>query len=77
MAKADTAAPAQGAAQDAGSAPASLPLTLTDFCLRLSESLRRPELIGAFEFHERTAGRLKATAEEFQARFDEFTNKPA
>lgn len=76
MAKADTAAPVQ-AAQDTGDVPASLPLTLNDFCLRLSESVLRPELIGAFEFHERTAGRLKATAEEFQARFDEFTNKPA
>ena len=52
-------------------------LTLTEFCARLSETVKSPELIGAFEFHERTAGRLKATAEEFQARFDEFTNKPA
>lgn len=76
MAKADTATPVQ-AAQDTGDAPASVPLTLTDFCIRLSETVRRPELIGAFEFHERTAGRLKATAEEFQARFDEFTTKPA
>lgn len=35
MAKADTATPVQ-AAQDTGSAPASVPLTLTDFCIRLS-----------------------------------------
>ena len=76
MAKADTAASVQEAAQDAGTAPAAVSLTLTEFCIRLSESVRRPELIGAFEFHERNAGRLKATATEFQARFDEFTNKP-
>lgn len=76
MAKTDTAASVQDAAQNAGTVPASVPLTLVDFCTRLSERVRRPELIGAFEFHERTAGRLKATTEEFQARFDEFINKP-
>lgn len=75
MAKAETSAPSQAAEQDAG-APAPALLSLTDFCIRLSESVRRPELIGAFEFSERTAGRVKATAKVFQVRFEEFANKP-
>ena len=33
----------------------SVEITLQEFCTRLSETLRRPELIGAFEFVERNA----------------------
>lgn len=51
-------------------------LSLTDFCTRLSETVKRPELIGAFEFTERRANRLKATEAEFRARFDAFINAP-
>lgn len=51
-------------------------LSLTDFCTRLSETVKRPELIGAFEFTERKAQRIKATEAEFRARFDAFANKP-
>lgn len=55
----------------------SVEITLTEFCTRLSETLRRPELIGAFEFVERNAGRVKATQEAFKSRFDKFINSPA
>lgn len=51
-------------------------LSLTDFCTRLSETVKRPELIGAFEFTERRAKRIKATEAEFRARFDAFINAP-
>lgn len=60
-------------AEDAGDA---ITLSLVEFCTRLSETVKRPELIGAFEFRERTAGRTKATEAEFRARFDEFINTP-
>lgn len=52
------------------------PLTLTEFCTRLSATERRVELIGAFEADERRAGRLKDTAEQFGERFQAFITKP-
>lgn len=54
----------------------SVPLTLQEFCIRLSVDDRRVELIGAFEFDERRAGRLKDTAEAYAARYQAFINKP-
>lgn len=59
-----------------GAGEAAIKLSLFDFCKRLSETVKRPELIGAFEFSERQAGRSKATEAEFRARFDEFCNTP-
>ena len=55
---------------------ASVPLTLQEFCIRLSVDDRRVELIGAFESVERRAGRLKDTAEAYSARYQAFINKP-
>lgn len=52
------------------------PLTLTEFCTRLSERVRRVELIGAFEFVERKEKRLHDTEANYKARFEAFTNKP-
>lgn len=52
-------------------------LSLTEFCTRLSETVKRPELIGAFEHVERRAGRNSATDAEFRARYNEFINAPA
>lgn len=54
----------------------SVSLSLTEFCVRLSETVRRPELIGAFESVEKASGRSKATEPEFRARYDAFVNKP-
>jgi hypothetical protein len=51
-------------------------ITISEFCSRLSESLRKPELIGAFHSTEVAAGTVRATAQAFQAHFDEFVNKP-
>jgi hypothetical protein len=53
-----------------------LPQHLNEFCARLSATVKRPELIGSFEHHERTGGRLSATESEFKSRFDAFLNKP-
>ena len=52
-------------------------LSLVEFCTRLSETVKRPELIGAFEHVERRAGRTSATEAEFRRRFDAFLNAPA
>ena len=56
-------------------APA-IPLTLHEYCSRLSVTTPKPELIGGFEFSERVAGRLSGTEAEFKSRFDVFVNKP-
>ncbi len=68
-----TAAPAvpEAAASEPGNE-----ITLTEFCIRLSERVRRPELISAFESSQTLAGNLKADAEAFQARFDKFVKTP-
>ena len=51
-------------------------LSISDFCTRLSETVSRPELIGAFAHVEQKAGNVKDTALNFRARFDAFINKP-
>lgn len=52
-------------------------LTLNEFCIRLSAKDKRVELIGAFEFTERQAKRLKATEKEFSERYQAFLKQPA
>ena len=71
MAKATTAVAAEQP-ESAGCEP----LTLTEFCRRLSERVRSPELIGAFYHGELAAERLRDTEAEYKARFDAFTKKP-
>lgn len=56
---------------------AAEPLSLNEFCIRLSSSDRRVEMIGAFEHGERNAGRLSDTAQNYAARYQAFINKPA
>ena len=51
-------------------------VALDEFCGRLSETVRSPEVIGGFHYTERAAGRLRGTFEAYRARFDEFINKP-
>lgn len=51
-------------------------ITLTEFCVRLSETVKSPELIGGFEFVETRAGHVKDTAAAFQARYDAFISTP-
>lgn len=52
-------------------------VSLTEFCTRLSASVKRPELIGAFHSVEKSAGRISATDAEFRRRYDAFCNAPA
>lgn len=68
MAKEEKAAPQE---------PSEFPLTLDEFCSRLSVSDKRVELIGAFAHTETVAGRLKDTESAYAGRFGEFINQPA
>lgn len=74
MAKDDksAAAVAEGASNDK---PAELLVSLDEFCSRLSESIRSPELIGAFFSVERSAGRMSDLPSVYQSRYDEFINR--
>lgn len=62
--------------QPAQPLPTAPALTLTEFCARLSETVKSPELIGAFEFTQKRDGHVKDTAEAFRARYDAFVNTP-
>lgn len=57
-------------------AAAEIKLSLHEFCARLSETVKRPELIGAFEHVERVADRNADTASAYQLRYDAFITKP-
>ena len=56
---------------------AETPLSLIEFCTRLSATDRRVELIGGFEHSERVAGRTKDVSSAFAARLAAFANQPA
>lgn len=57
-------------------APEAVRLSLDDFCIRLSETVRRPTLIGGFNADQKAGGFLAGTEAEFRARYEEFVNKP-
>lgn len=59
------------------SAPVEQPLSLNEFCIRLSTKDKRVGLIGAFEHTERIAGRMSDTAQNFADRYAKFINQPA
>lgn len=69
-----TTAPAADSVEPTDTQPTQI--TLTEFCIRLSETVRRPELIAAFEHVEKRDGNVKGTSEAFQARFDSFVTTP-
>jgi len=54
----------------------SEPTTLQEFCLLLSQTDRRVELISAFEASEAKAGTVKDAVPSFRARFVAFANRP-
>jgi hypothetical protein len=60
-------------------APAAgdFPLSLDEFCQRLSTTDKRVELIGAFYHVEKAAKRGNDTSGNFTARFQAFVNQPA
>lgn len=65
------------AAAEAAEAPAAeLELTLDEYCLRLSKTDKRVELIGAFHFTEKAAGKTKDTESAFAQRLAAFATKP-
>lgn len=66
-------------AAEAAPAPVAdaFPLTVDEFCSRLSVSDRRVELIGAFHATEKAAGRVKDLESAFRSRFEAFINSPA
>jgi hypothetical protein len=61
---------------EAAVAEDSEPTTLNEFCMMLSQSDRRIELISAFEASERVAGVVKDHVHAFRARFIAFANRP-
>lgn len=75
MAKGDTTA--VEAVVEQPTVGADFPLGLGEFCARLSASDRRVELIGAFHFAEKRAGRVKDTEANYKARFSAFCRQPA
>lgn len=52
------------------------PITLEEFCTRLSQIDRRVEMIGAFHSVEKLAQRVKDTETAFAARYSAFINAP-
>lgn len=57
-----------------GAAPDNI--TLDEFCLRLSKSDKRVEMIGGFHHVEKQARRFKDAEQNYQTRFVAFVNKP-
>jgi hypothetical protein len=57
--------------------PGNYPLSLDEFCTRLSTTDKRVELIGAFHHAEINAGRSKDTESAFASRYFSFCNQPA
>lgn len=55
----------------------AFPLPLDEFCVRLSKTDRRVEMIGAFNKSEKAAGRVKDTEAAFAERYSAFINQPA
>lgn len=52
-------------------------VTLEEFCLRLSNTDRRVEMIGGFHSDEKRAGRIKDAESAYGARYQAFIRKPA
>ncbi len=58
------------------SSSAAFPLTLDEFCTRLSQNDKRVELIGGFYADEKSAGHTKDTEANYKKRLNNFANKP-
>lgn len=63
--------------QAADAEQSSFALTLDEFCIRLSKTDRRVELIGGFNAVERQAGRIKDTEANYLDRYHVFIKQPA
>jgi len=71
-----TATNDEGAAQGALENE-EIPLSLEEYCTRLSAVDRRVELISAFHAEEALAGRVVDVESAYALRFDAFINRPA
>ncbi|WP_441280569.1 hypothetical protein [Tardiphaga sp. 862_B3_N1_1] len=76
MAKQPTASPEGESNLSTATAAPESKITLTEFCVRVSNKQNRPELLGGFEFVEKAAKRLKDTESAYQARFEAFERTP-
>lgn len=76
MAKQATTSPESDNPVSAAPAAPEPKITLTEFCVRVSNKQNRPELLGGFEFVEKAAKRLKDTESAYQARFEAFERTP-
>ena len=65
-----------GVREEHVTAPAPADVTLDEFCVRLSSSDRRVELLAAFHFVETRSGHFKDAESAYQSRFEAFVNKP-
>lgn len=76
---AQTDQPAESAPKTPVVDQAVQPLTLEEFCLRLSSPDRRVgvAIIGGFYSVERLAGHFKDFESAYESRFTAFVNKPA
>lgn len=77
MVKTEPVTGVKPAADAVNSGDAAIPLTLHEFCSRLSSKITKPELIAGFEYAERVAGHASDTHDAFAERFDKFVKQPA
>lgn len=55
--------------------PESFPVTLDEFCTRLSTTDNRVEMIGAFNADEKRSNRVKDTESKYRERFGKFCKR--
>lgn len=67
---------APAAATKDPAAPESFELSLDEFCQRQSAGDKRVELLSAFHYTERVAGRTKGNQADYLARYQEFAARP-
>ena len=74
--KTDDGAVSAPVAPAAEAAPSDTAVSLDEYCMQLSKSDRRVELIGAFHKSEMRQRRGKDTEANYSARYQTFINKP-
>lgn len=77
MSEVETVAVAVADVPEMAPVPSDFPVTLDEFCTRLSLADKRVELIGAFHSTEKAAKRVRDTESNYAARFSAFINQPA
>lgn len=74
MAKSESSQPAEDTVQVQ---PDQYPLSLDEFCTRISQTDRRVELIGGFHRYAQLKGLASDTEANFRAQFEQFLKQPA